>query len=128
MVIKFVNYNRYKCRDEVKRKFPELIELQNRANREFFVGMDYSRGSLKEIYDSVCESSTEEVVEYMMNLVCEVFNKQMFVEYLFFFLLMERFKTKPTKKLYQRFKNCYHLNNYDSIMRELRINEILNTV
>lgn len=125
-VKRFIDYNRDDFRNEVYRDYSNLMEVYNRIHPYYISGIETSENKkTKSEYKSICESSNRRIVEHLMDLSVEAFELQMIEENLYFFLLVENHKTKPTEELYEEYRKHIFSNTISSFVRELKINQIL---
>jgi len=125
-VEKLLKYDKDAFRNEVSQNLSYLIEISKRSNLDYYSGMEKSRDPEKKaLHKTLHEEALKEVEDYVMYLIEEAFNNQFMEESLYFFLMAEKYETKPTKALYSKYIDIYFSGTINSFIRELKINQLL---
>lgn len=118
-----LEYDKNDFRNEMKLKMSYLIEKRVKGDEDYSLGMDKSpKKRDRDLYLCIYERAVDEIVSQVMELVIEAFDNQFIEEILYFFLIVEKYKERPTKKLY-----CKYMDFPDksAFIRDLKINQIL---
>ena len=126
LVDKFLNYDRNRIREKIKRDYKKLIKTYINTDFDYYSGMERSKDvDTKDEYEMIYNKSTRRVMEHIMDLTIEAFDNLMIVESLFFFVIAEKYNSIPSKSLFLKYQSAYRSGTIASFIRELKINEIL---